>query len=234
MVAQIADTLREGVILGHLKPGERIRQDDFATQLGVSRTPLREAFRVLENEGWLISRPRVGAEVAGLTAVEAEEIALMRLLLEPFAGRIATVAHEASEEAVVDRLLHEASQPMKGLSDMGAIDDANRALHFTIYGIASETIPAALAATLEHHWQRFSRYRRLYWTEPSDQMRSIPDHEHIVDSWKRRDAGAVEREVARHVLTAVIALIQRLEPGAAISPALLQVSDRFQLVISDE
>ncbi len=117
---------------------------------------------------------------------------------------------------------------------MGAIGDANRALHFTIYGIASENIPAALAAMLEHQKQRFSRYRRLCWTEPSDQMRSILDHEHIVDSWKRLAADAVEREVARHVLTGVIALVQRLEPGAVMSPALLQVSDRFQLGVSDE
>jgi len=79
LVAQIADTLRAGVILGHLQPGERIRQDDFTTQLGVSRTPLREAFRVLENESGLISRPRIGVEVTGLTAVEVEKIALVRL-----------------------------------------------------------------------------------------------------------------------------------------------------------
>ena len=60
LVARIANSLREGVILGHLKPGERIRQDDFTTHLGVSRTPLREALRLIENETWLISRPRVG------------------------------------------------------------------------------------------------------------------------------------------------------------------------------
>lgn len=76
----LVHTLREGVILGDLKPGERMRQGDFATRLGVSPTPLCEAVRLLEDDGQLIPRPPIGAVLAGMVAVQVEEIALMSLL----------------------------------------------------------------------------------------------------------------------------------------------------------
>jgi DNA-binding GntR family transcriptional regulator len=230
LVTRIADTLRQAVMSGELRPGQRIRQDEFASQLGVSRTPLREAFRVLENEGWLVAEPRHGVEVAPLSAAQAEELALMRLLLEPFAIRIASVTHDDSEEERMDELLASTQQPVDETTGLSGIDEANRKLHFQLYGMQTGLISPALSATLLQYWDRFSRYRQIYWvTDGQLATRSIPDHQHIVSAWRRRDADAAEREVARHILDAAVTLIRRLDPGVVLTPALIHMAGRYDL-----
>lgn len=229
LVTRIADTLRQAVMSGELSPGQRIRQDDFAAQLGVSRTPLREAFRLLEKEGWLVSQPRRGVVVAPITAAQAEELALMRLLLEPFAIRIATITHDESEEEQVEQLLAATHLPVTGETVSG-IDDANRELHFHLYGMRTGLVSPALSSTLLQYWDSFSRYRQVYWaTDGQSVRRSIPEHEHIVAAWKRRDADAAEREIARHIFDAAVALIRRLNPGVVLSPAMAHIARRYDL-----
>jgi DNA-binding GntR family transcriptional regulator len=113
---------------------------------------------------------------------------------------------------------------------MSAIDVANRELHFQLYGMPAGLILPALSATLVQHWERFSRYRQIYWAIDGQVLtRSIPDHEHIVEAWKRRDSDAAEREIARHILEAVVSLIHRLEPGRRVSPALAHLAVRYDL-----
>jgi DNA-binding GntR family transcriptional regulator len=232
LVTRIADTLRQAVMSGELRPGQRIRQEEFASELGVSRTPLREAFRVLEKEGWLVAEPRHGVTVASLSAGQAEELALMRLLLEPFAIRIASVTHEPSEEERMEQLLDSTRQPVEDALGLSGIDEANRQLHFQLYGMQTGLISPALSATLLQYWDRFSRYRQIYWaTDGQLATRSIPDHEHIVSAWRRRDADAAEREVARHILDAAVTLIRRLDPGVVLTPALTHMAARYDLDI---
>ena len=91
-------TLREAILKGELKPGERLMELQLAAKLGVSRTPIREAIRMLEQEGLAVTIPRKGAEVAKMTEKDMEDVLQIRDALDELAATIA--CEQISEEDV--------------------------------------------------------------------------------------------------------------------------------------
>ena len=85
----VFNTLRQAILRGELKPGERLMEIRLANQLGVSRTPIREAIRMLELEGLVIMIPRKGAQVAQITEKDLNDVLEVRLGLEELATRFA-------------------------------------------------------------------------------------------------------------------------------------------------
>ena len=84
----VFQTLRTAILKGDLKPGERLMELQLASKLGVSRTPIREAIRMLEQEGLARTIPRKGAEVAGMTEKDMEDVLQIRCVLEELAARL--------------------------------------------------------------------------------------------------------------------------------------------------
>lgn len=107
------ERLRRLILSGELSAGETLRQDELSAQLGVSRTPLREAIITLQAEGLVVSHPHKGAVVYKPTADELKSIYEVRALLEPQAARIAarnmTPERLAEIESVITRLNQETS-----------------------------------------------------------------------------------------------------------------------------
>src|SRR3954469_14550899 len=95
---RLVDPLKRVIIAGELRPGDRVLETDLAEQLGVSRGPVREAFRELEQEGLLISYPHRGTFVATLPEDEIEEVYALRAHLEGYAAR--RVVNERQAEAL--------------------------------------------------------------------------------------------------------------------------------------
>lgn len=91
----VADRVRELIVRGELAPGQRLRQDDIARRLDLSWTPVREAFRQLEVEGWIIIQPHRGAVVRSLSLKDFEDIYQLRLANEPQAARQGTLQLDA-------------------------------------------------------------------------------------------------------------------------------------------
>ena len=85
----VFNTLREAILKGELKPGERLMELQLASKLGVSRTPIREAIRMLEQEGLAVTMPRKGAEVAKMTLKDMEDVLEVREALDELAAKIA-------------------------------------------------------------------------------------------------------------------------------------------------
>ena len=85
----VFNTLREAILKGELKPGERLMELQLAAKLGVSRTPIREAIRMLEQEGLAVTIPRKGAEVAKMTEKDMEDVLQIREALDELAAKIA-------------------------------------------------------------------------------------------------------------------------------------------------
>ena len=81
----VFNTLRQAILKGELKPGERLMEIQLANKLGVSRTPVREAIRKLELEGLVLMIPRKGAEVAEITRQDMEDVLEVRTALEELA-----------------------------------------------------------------------------------------------------------------------------------------------------
>lgn len=86
----VFNTLRQAILRGELKPGERLMEIQLANKLGVSRTPIREAIRKLELEGLVLMIPRKGAEVAEITEKSLKDVLEVRRALEELAVEIAS------------------------------------------------------------------------------------------------------------------------------------------------
>jgi DNA-binding GntR family transcriptional regulator len=220
LVDAIVDAVRERILRGELEPGLKIRQQELAEVLGVSRTPLREAFQRLEADGWVQLRARRGAEVRMLTVAEAQDIFTMRVVLETAAARLNAVSHPAADEPRAHALLD--------APDV-APDDANTAFHELVYGLDTPQVPRELAAVLRGYWARALRYRLVYWRRPASATRSRAAHGKIYEAWARRDAGATERAVAEHILTALVEITARIDADHEPSEAVRALARRYDL-----
>src|SRR6266487_2695261 len=84
---KILETIRDAIIAGSLKPGEKVAEPELAERFGISRTPIREAFRQLESEGYLTVIPRKGAVVVSFSEKDVEEFYAIKSILEGYAAR---------------------------------------------------------------------------------------------------------------------------------------------------
>ena len=89
LVESIVDDLQSKIIKGHLKPGQRMVEAELCEKMGISRSPLREAFRVLESKGFLVHEPRKGMHVTRVSLRELEDIYVIRANLESLATNLA-------------------------------------------------------------------------------------------------------------------------------------------------
>src|SRR5512136_2381908 len=111
---KILETIRDAIMSGGLKPGEKVAEPELAERFGISRTPIREAFRQLESEGYLHVVPRKGAVVATFSQRDVEEFYAIKSILEGYAARRACEKLTPREieklQAINDRLRQLASE----------------------------------------------------------------------------------------------------------------------------
>lgn len=227
LVDRVADELRAQVIDGRLEPGRRVRQEQIAAELGISRTPLREAFRRLENEGWFVSHARQGLVTTGLSIDEVTEIAIVRLSLEPIAARVAAETHDDSAaERLIDNIdtYHEDGVTYRPVE----FQDINRSFHFEIYG-AGEVADSDLTRQTAHYWQKFARYRHYYWQNHEHVALSTDAHRSIARLWCDREGAETEYAVAEHILEAIVDQLRSLDPELSPDPRLRSVCARYGL-----
>lgn len=131
--------LRDAILSGELKPGERIRQEQIADRMNVSPTPVREAIRQLESEGYLVHTPHHGVCVAEVTAAEVQEIYMIRGILESKATELAATNLDPK---AMDELeaVHRELRDAKERGDLGEIARLNRGFHRTLYAASGRPI----------------------------------------------------------------------------------------------
>jgi DNA-binding GntR family transcriptional regulator len=199
--------LREAIVRGDLRPGQRVIQEDVAERIGVSVAPVREALRVLEQEGQVTYRPRRGYFVTELRVEDLEEIYGLRQLLEEHAVRQALPSLSGPRlEAVL--------QAASGCADAAAAADvaaelaANRRFHFGLLETPGRPHVMRLIRLL---WDSTEAYRALYYNSPAERRESLAAHERIIAAAQAGDADRLvaeldaHRERALEVLRAVLA-----------------------------
>lgn len=189
----VFNTLREAILKGDLKPGERLMELQLASKLGVSRTPIREAIRMLEQEGLAVTTPRKGAEVAKMTLKDMEDVLEIRDALDELAVRIA--CQKISDEQL--RQLEDMKELFEKSTQTGnvkKIAEADVTFHDVIY---EATGNLKLVTLLNNLREQVYRYRVEYIKDPKNYPTLIAEHEAILESLKNRDVkNAVE---AMHV-----------------------------------
>lgn len=191
---RILETIRDAIMSGALKPGEKVAEPELATRFGISRTPIREAFRQLESEGYLTVIPRKGALVASFSAKDVEEFYAIKSILEGYAARKACHRLTPREinklEAINEKLREIASE-----GDVRHFFKVHNSFHdLFIRGAGNEKLHEMIAALLK----KFQRLRLASLSKPGRMFVSVEEHEKIIEAFRGRDESLAERLVQKN------------------------------------
>jgi DNA-binding GntR family transcriptional regulator len=207
----VTDSLRESILDGSLKPGERLVQDNIATQFGVSRIPIREAFRTLAAEGLVTFEQRRGVIVTELSRNDIEEILSVRAMLEGMACRAA--AENATPEQL-EAIHQELEDLNKARNEPEQYYQLNYAFHEAILNASNRPHTAALVKKFRNMIETVAR---LY-LDPIGRVEIVHhDHQALYEAIASHDADKAERlaiEHTQHVLKGILADWKALEPEA--------------------
>jgi DNA-binding GntR family transcriptional regulator len=204
--------LLTGIRLGQFRPGDRLVPDDIAARLGMSRMPVRDAFRRLETQELLTIRPNRGAVVRGLNLDEAIEVFEMRAALE---GLAAGVAAKKMTSADVDDLQrrHDAMGRLTG--DLSEWISAHRDFHMFLCGFSGR--PRLLAQIAALH-VAIEPHMRLWLQSAQPPAQHDDDHGLLIDALRRGRPELVEAVVRDHVIGTIPALAQLMGAGHGNAP----------------
>jgi DNA-binding GntR family transcriptional regulator len=200
--------LREAIVTGELRPGERVVQEDVAERIGVSLAPVREALLVLEQEGQMTYRPRRGYFVTELNTKDLEEIYALRQVLEGMAARSAVTT---IDEDTLGRLRSAARACVDAAENgnVGAALEANRRFHFTILEAAGQPHLLRLIQLL---WDSTESYRAMYYNMAAERAAAIDAHDRIMSAIRAGDGDGLAAELDEHRTRALEVLRGILKP----------------------
>ncbi|MDP3937358.1 MAG: GntR family transcriptional regulator [Deltaproteobacteria bacterium] len=187
---RVVESIREAIVRGNLKAGERLAESDVAQRFGISRTPVREAFRQLESEGFLVVAPRRGATVSPVTDRDVFEFYTIKGILEGYAARVA--AERLTDREI--RRMEELNNQLEEYADRGDVRACLRVhneFHEMFLRACGNEKLFKLVQSLVHQFQRF----RLSLSVTGKLKKSIEQHRAIVKAFEARDADLAERLV---------------------------------------
>ena len=200
----VYNTLREAILKGELKPGERLMELQLASKLGVSRTPIREAIRMLELEGLAVTIPRKGAEVAKMTVKDMEDVLEVREALDELAARIA--CNKITEEQLQTlSKVKDAFEESTKTTDIKQIAMYDEKFHDVIY---ESTGNVRLVNLLNNLREQIYRYRVEYLKNVEVYPRLIEEHETILKALQDRNQELVVEAMRDHVENQATAVTQ--------------------------
>ena len=195
LAAAAYDALLDALASGSLRPGDRLIMDRIAAELGISRTPVRDALQRLEQEGMIVTAERRGYVVRSMTAREVEELYQAREAVEGYAARVVAGLGERAVRHV-EQALAEAAR--LDTNDRFGSYVANRAVHRSV---VEATGNAVLVAMFDDVWGRAAAlltYAELYAHEPShDDVRDA--HLPLLDALRVGDAAKAEAVLVAHI-----------------------------------
>jgi DNA-binding GntR family transcriptional regulator len=191
---KILEHIRDAIISGSLKAGSRVSEPELAERYGISRTPIREAFRQLESEGYLTVIPRRGAVVSEFSQKDVEDFYAIKSILEGYAARQACNKLTGKEldklQANNARLAVLADQ-----NDIKAFFKIHNDFHVMFIKAADNEKLRELINSVE---TRFQRLRFMSLNMPGRMKISVQEHGKIIEAFRRRDAEAAEMLVRKN------------------------------------
>jgi DNA-binding GntR family transcriptional regulator len=173
-----ASALREAILDGELRPGQRVNQEDWAARTGVSAIPVREALNALAGEGLVTYRPRRGYVVTELQLADLEEVYALRRLLETEALGRGVPRATADDVAALGAAAADCRRAARG-GDLAATLSANRRFHDLLFGLAGS---APLSRLIDVLWDQTEAYRALYYALPGEVDEVVGAHDAIVEA----------------------------------------------------
>ncbi len=221
---KILETIREAILKGSLKPGEKVAEPELAERFGISRTPIREAFRQLESEGYLTVIPRKGAVVASLSERDVEEFYAIKSVLEGYAARMA--ADKLSDKDI--ERLEVINDRLEKLAREGDVKN-----FFRVHSDFHEAFIRAsgndkLLELISQLLLKFNRLRMASLSLPGRMEVSVQEHRKLLEAFKARDGELAENLVTKTAAFGGQQLIQSMaqKEGRPVEGSILhQVGD---------
>lgn len=191
----VCETLREAIRTGVLKPGERLMEIQLAEELGVSRTPVREAIRKLELEGYVIMMPRRGTYVASLSIRDVNEVFEIRTSLDSLASGLAAERITAEELERLERLLVLIGEYIEE-NDMDKIVETDTEFHDLLYQASRNTRLVGIIYNLR---EQLTRFRTTSMAYPGRLKETLEEHTRIVEAIAQGNVKLAQRVAEDHM-----------------------------------
>ena len=204
----VFNTLRQAILRGEFKPGERLMEIQLANKLGVSRTPIREAIRKLELEGLVIMIPRKGAEVADITEKSLRDVLEVRKALEELAVQLACEKITQEELEELEKAGENFKKVLNRSKDITEVAEADVRFHDVIY---MATDNQKLILLLNNLREQMYRYRVEYLKREEAYPQLIAEHAAIIEYISKGEKKAATDVMCKHIdnqVTTVIDVIR--------------------------
>lgn len=191
----VYNSLKKAIMTGVLLPDERLMEIPIANQLGVSRTPVREAIQRLEKELLVISSPRCGAKVAGLTYKAVKDALDVRIGVETMVVRFA-VENITDEQLKELKIINNEIRETIDDGNIVRISDLDNLLHRKIVDATGNKVLKDIMSMLEEH---VLRYRYEYIKNIRANCPIADEHDLIIDALEKKDVEAASRYMMEHI-----------------------------------
>lgn len=213
---KILENIRDSIVSGALKAGSRVSEPELAERYGISRTPIREAFRQLESEGYLKVIPRRGAVVSEYSPKDVEEFYAIKSIMEGYAARRACQNLSAKD---IERLQANNNK----LAELARIGDFkhffkvhNDFHEMFIKAADNEKLQELIAGLVT----KFQRLRFTSLSLPGRMAIAVQEHEKIIEAFRKKDADLAETLVRKNaeyggrvLMDGLIPSLKQLSPG---------------------
>ena len=205
---KIVETIRSAIVNGQLASGTRVAEPDLADKFGISRTPIREAFRQLESEGFITVIPRKGAIVASLSPKDVADFYDLKAVLEGYAAR--TAAKKLTQKDIermesVNRQMEAAAAK----KDVRKVLSLHNEFHDIFVGLCGNE---KLHSIVQHLVMQFQRFR-LIMAMSGRVEGIIQQHREIIDAFRKQDSALAESLVQKNALYGKKILLRELAKG---------------------
>lgn len=222
---KILETIREAILKGTLKPGEKVAEPELAERFGISRTPIREAFRQLESEGYLTVIPRKGAVVTALSEQDVQEFYAIKSILEGYAAELA--ASRLSEKEI--EKLETINERLKTLAKEGDVK-----AFFRVHNEFHELFLKAsgnskLYELIQQLGLKFNRLRMASLSVPGRMEISVAEHDNLLKAFRKHDGSMAEDLVKKTAAIGGSVLLESLASveGGPVKESLLNRRDNL-------
>ena len=203
----VCETLRDAIRKGVLKPGERLMEIQLAEELGVSRTPVREAIRKLELEGYVIMMPRRGTYVANLSIRDVNEVFEIRTSLDSLASGLAAERITDDELERLQRLLVTIGGYVEA-NDMDKIVETDMEFHDLLYQASRNTRLVGIIFKLR---EQLTRFRTTSMSFPGRLKATLEEHRRIVEAIAQGDVKEAQQAAEDHMEKSEQTLLASME-----------------------
>ena len=199
-------TLRQAILKGELAPGERLMEVKLANTLGVSRTPIREAIRMLELEGLVVMVPRRGAEVAKISVKHLKDVLEVRGALEELSAILACQRMDDKEAEDLMQAVEQFKEVVYS-EDLMLIAQRDEQIHDVIY---HATKNEKLVQMINNLREQMYRFRLEYIKDKKKRSGIVEEHEKILDAILAKDVEKAKAAVRKHIDNQELTVLQNL------------------------